>query len=312
MQIELVKIQSVNEFCRLFKLQIPTRKHLGYYIDTLSRSSEFASLAEDLSEYIEFEQWCLKNGYESAKKYKLNHALPLIVDKYRKSAAYAAFNEQEISHARLRSLDNIDSAGPEDNLVSLDFKTANFYCIKKFDTSNELGQSWQELCSSLGIHEVLTSSKSFRQYMFGHLNPGRNQRIQHEDMIRFLDSIIEKGIIAEKELAFISADELVVNMGPGEVDWNKINAILDAAESLQPIKLVLKQIYKLQDKRLKLVSFPKVYKTLRKVPGNKFFINFKELVLQEELDKRDLLFEIDGEIASWETSGGIDIKLNNQ
>jgi hypothetical protein len=48
------------------------------------------------------------------------------------------------------------------------------------------------------------------------------------------------------------------------------------------------------------------------VPGNKFFINFKELVLQEELDKRDLLFEIDGELASWETSGGIDIKLNNQ
>ena len=42
-------------------------------------------------------------------------------------------------------------------------------------------------------------------------------------------------------------------------------------------------------------------KSLFKVPGNKFFKYFKTHILGEELDKRDLMFMADGEIAVWST-----------
>lgn len=311
METEVVKLQSVNEFCRLFKLSVPTRKHFDYYINTLSRSKEFEDIHSLVQEYADFELWCQENGYTSVKNYKLDYALPLLSNTYKRTEAFNLFNSKEVNSVKLRSLDNIDCASPDDNLVSLDFKTANFYCIKQFDADNELGDSWQDLCDKLGIHKTLAKSKSFRQYVFGQLNPSRNQRFQHEAMIKFLDEIIDKGLVIDKDIAFISADEIVLNMGPGNIDWNKINAILDASDSLLPLKLVLKEVYQLKSKTLKAVSFPKVYKTLRKVPGNKFYIFFKQHVLEEELDQRDLLFENDGEVASWQTIGGLEAKINN-
>jgi len=41
------------------------------------------------------------------------------------------------------------------------------------------------------------------------------------------------------------------------------------------------------------------YETLFKVPGNKFFKYFKTHILKEPLERRDLMFMSDGEIAIW-------------
>lgn len=46
-------------------------------------------------------------------------------------------------------------------------------------------------------------------------------------------------------------------------------------------------------------KFVEVYKSLFKVPGNKFFKYFKKYIINEPVDKRDLMFIVDGEVCVW-------------
>lgn len=48
-----------------------------------------------------------------------------------------------------------------------------------------------------------------------------------------------------------------------------------------------------------LKSFPNKMKQLHSVPPNKYFKMFKEHVLGEPVEEKDLYFTVDGELAKW-------------
>ena len=72
----LAKIEDVKEFEKLFKVSIPVKEELGYYINTLKKSTEFVFIDGNLSSFAQLEEFAKENGYKSAKDYKLSYALP--------------------------------------------------------------------------------------------------------------------------------------------------------------------------------------------------------------------------------------------
>lgn len=199
-------------------------------------------------------------------------------------------------------------------LISIDFSSANYNAFKTFDYSGALGDSWEGLCMDLDIHHTLSKSKSFRQFVFGNTNPKRLQSRQHSNIIKIVDSLIESYGFEEDDFVFISHDELIVRLRPdGILAVNRVNVLLSS------VGLIIKnenidmpthyKVFKNEgigagmcvqtEYNVKMGGLSEKYDVLFKVPGNKFFKYFKTHILKEPIDRRDLMFMSDGEIAIW-------------
>ena len=113
---------------------------------------------------------------------------------------------------------------------------------------------------------------------------------------------------------FISHDELIVRLRPdGVIAVNRINLLLSAIGVIiknEGIDMLTHyKVFKNEaigagmcvqtQYQVKMGGLSEKYDVLFKVPGNKFFKYFKMHILKEPIDKRDLMFMSDGEIAIW-------------
>lgn len=303
------RIKDVEEFSKIFKINIPIKEYFDYYIRTLSKSQEFMNINELVNAFSDLEKYAKSLGYSGAKSYKLDFALPTLVNYIKQTEAYK--NVQEYTFKSVTK-DMIKKNGEEDCIyISFDISKANYSTIKQFDEYNELMGSWEELCNHFDIHPTLIKSKSFRQIVFGNLNPNRLQKFQHFNIMNALNLLKLRGV-SEDNIAFISHDELVLKFkenDPNEA-WimnqylsNDIIDILSKEMNDFPVK---RTVYKL--KRLGKEMYVKYvlnrnleldYKTLHAVPGNKFYKYFKTQILEEQVEDMDLKFYNDGEIAKW-------------
>lgn len=293
-----------KEFSKMFKISVPVEKHFDYYIETLSKSPEFKHLPELVEEFKEFQEWVKENGHEHIGRYKKN-CLSQIKNKIETTIAYQNFNDYDYSTFDFKTLDQrfVKSGNM---FISIDIKSANFSTMKTFDEENELGESWEDLCLDLMIHPLLIKSKSFRQVVFGNLNPKRNGKIQLSKMNILAEELETKGF----DIAYISNDEVIVSTDKPYEDWLLLNGITHKAslpDSLGvPLKLTVLKWVKAEGMRkgeyLKEgyndYCHP-TYDSLIGIPGHVYYSYFKKYILKEEVEERDLYFTHDGKMAKW-------------
>jgi len=198
---------------------------------------------------------------------------------------------------------------------SCDIREANYTVIRYFDDDNIFPETWAKFCKSQNVHPAIAESKSFRQMVFGHLNPGRIAKFQSA----FLKQLVDEGDIRRDSLAFVSPDEFVVKYGPERVGITKTCEWLDSLgmeiknwlNNGNPKSLCrVTPFYMstiLEDKKDHGYRLLKVYDSnghhvcnkLFCVPGSKYHMYFKLYVLGEEPEQRDLYFYHEQKLAQW-------------
>jgi len=192
-----MEIKDIKEFEKLFSINIPVYEPFDYYIKTLSNSREFYNLKHYVYEFYYLESCIQSLGYKSITNYKLDFAMNSLLKKIKESRAYNRLESFDYSKFILISKDELKN-NLETSLISFDLKHANFYITKAFQIDSDeydkhaadppeycISQSWQHLCDDLEINRSLSLSKSFRQLVFGNLNPKRIQKTQHVVMVRY-------------------------------------------------------------------------------------------------------------------------------
>lgn len=309
------QIKEITEFAKLFKLNIPVEEHFEYYIQTLSQSFEFKDICLLVNQYAEFEEWLQKNGYNNVGHYKMGTVYERIKDYLLMTEAMVRCQEFNYSDTKFYERDHLKMY--EGNfMLSLDFSSANFQSVKIFDHEKQMKTSWKELCDSLRIHPMISSSKSFRQVVFGNLNPKRFQKIQHYHILKLVEAL--EVIFPPEDIIFVSHDELVMNLGDDESIANeRIEQILTAVRTIKEERLsdgetwmnVNPTIFKMnkisKGVYVKTIYFQTIdsiieaYKTLYGCPGSVYYINFKKHILGEEVDERDCFFIVENRLAKW-------------
>ncbi len=306
-------MKDISEFEKLFKVNIPVQEHFEYYIDTLKKSAFYAGIGLVVKEFEQYELDVEAEGYSSARSYKLDYALPKLKEYLLNTNAYSKLQSAALDNSKLRTKDELRN-NDDTYLISIDFKSANYSALKTFDDSGELFGSWEELCIALDIHPTLAKSKSFRQFVFGNTNPGRLQKVQHQNIVTIVDKLIENHGFEDSDFVFISHDEFIIKLRPDNVlAVNRINVLLSAIGTIiQNEGINMLTHYKVfmhkalgagmciqTQYQVKMTGLSEKCYLLFKVPGHKFFKYFKRYILQQPLDKRDLMFMSDGEIAVW-------------
>lgn len=306
-------MKDISEFEKLFKVNFPVQEHFEYYIETLKRSAFYAGIGEVVKEFEQYESDVQAEGYSSARSYKLDYALPKLKEYLLNTSAYSRLLSETLDNSKLRTKDEL-RINDDTYLISIDFKSANYSALKTFDDSGELFGSWEELCSALDIHTTLSKSKSFRQFVFGNTSPKRLTNLQHINIIKIVDELIKNHNFEEEDFVFISHDEFIVKLRPDHtLAVNRINVLLIAIGIIiQNEGINMLTHYKVfkhvalgagmcvqTQYQVKMGGLSEKHSLLFKVPGNKFFKYFKKYILNEPLDKRDLMFMSDGEIAVW-------------
>lgn len=331
------KIKDIDEFCKLYKINIPIESEFEYYIDILKKSDEYKnSLSNIIEKFINLENWISEHEYKNIKEYK-NKCLDALKDYIISTETYKNLQNAKLPGTKMISRDHLNQLEDGQILLSLDFKSANYNVLKTFseEGTNELFDNWSSLCGKFDIHEALVNSKSFRQIVFGNTNPGRLQTFQKENMLKVMEYLKTNLQYTDEDFVFISHDELILKIQKAS-QVNKICENLDILSSVAnkmeirvtPFALsklkkntFVKTLYSIGmhepvggvqgfiDTSSKSWHFEPIYNSLHGVPGNKFYMYFKKYILHKELDERDLMYYNDGELCIWVDE---DVKKNKK
>ena len=323
------KIKDIEEFCKLYKINIPVEEEFDYYIEILKQSEEFrTSLENIINSYIELEDFVSNKGYSNVRAYK-NECMDKLIEYIITSKAYKNMQASSMPSAKMHSKDYMNIIEDGQLLISMDFKSANYNVLKTFmepiksSADIEFPGTWIELCERFDIHPALYNSKSFRQIVFGNTNPKRLQTFQHDNILNVLECLMTNHNYQEEDFVFISHDELIVKAKRASNAYkiSDISGELSAKAMGMPIGVRLFSMRKLKKNTFiktvysfrmsnitnsnagindlnKIIAEP-MYDTLHGVQGHKFYMYFKKYILKKPLDERDLMFYIDNELAKW-------------
>lgn len=304
-------IKDIQSFSKLFKVPVPKFDELKYYLDTLARSPEHKHIWALATRFAAFE---IKVGSQGVDPYK-RAVSARIIDYFKNTRAYRTMNVPLPLPPRPRNIKPAWKHFPDHVFCSIDIIAANYNVLKKFSSGGELQGSWEEQCRTFEMDPILAESKSFRQIIFGNLNPKRSARFQGLFMGKLLDKMIERGCQLS-QIAFMSPDEVVLAAS----DNQKMGEMLDqffypANRELSEDSGAFPLPVKLTRFRLKPLgsnmylrtecwdnSSMVRYKTLFGVPRSMFYMLFKEHVLGEPLEERDLFFWTEKKLAKWVVS----------
>lgn len=304
------KIKDIEEFTKLFKINIPVKEEFDYYFNLSAESKEYKNneIYNKFNLFLELEAFVKEHGYENVFKFKMKE-IDRLKDIIIQTEAYKKIMEVDLPKTKFHSKDCTNQVVEGEYLMSLDFVSANYSILKTFDSNHELGYSWKQFCEKNGLHKAFTESKSFRQVVFGNTSPKRLQSWQQERILRVVEYLKECGY-EDKQFVFISHDELILKIeNSGEA--KKIQDICEKMEidmtvkstifSLKKIKknTFIKTVYSIESIINTDHFIKKLYSVLHGVPGQKYFMYYKKYILEQPLDSRDLLYYNDGELCSF-------------
>lgn len=312
-----------REFCKLFKIKIPVHEHFDYYIDLIQRSGVLSNVYELIEGFNDYSLYVQKDTeYSSVVKYKLNYALPKAVDFVKSTKAYSRM-EGYCAGLKTQDFRSKDERKISVGIpcLSLDIKSANFSSLVYMDgdVGHEFEHEWNLFLTDLDIHPFLARSKSFRQYVFGNTNPKMLSKVQREliwDLKGFLQVSLRVNdiFIPEDHFVFVSHDELIISLDMSAnfrlddgFDLKLISNIEDSVNIWSrrngvPIRLTPFVERKEKEVIVREISDlwgEHVRDELMSVEGSKIFVALKKFILNEPLDRRDLLFKQNDSIAQW-------------
>ena len=294
-----------HEFFRLNNLPLPVREFAPHYLDMWFKFQP--KLQSRYEEFLQYVQWCKELGYGPVN-YKQEIAAPLI-----KQYLFDQGVELKTDHSEhvFRKKDARNSCHGT-VLLSLDIVSANYSVLRNLSASQglKMHDSWSDMCHALGIHEVLGASKSFRQYVFGNFNPKIWAKLQKVAIAQLLNLIP----IDEDDLIFISHDEVVVR-----VDIPTSAFVMDVCKRmLDDTGIAVKgtwyttnglhdrYVHGLRTEGHVRTEFDwrdgELQATKKKLVGvsiNNFYAYFRNVMLNEELEEKDLIFMVEKVMAKW-------------
>ncbi len=301
----------IRELEKLYKITIPVEEYFDYYVYTLLNSNEFTSfLPKAIENLCDLENSLENYTSSSVSSYKMKK-LDEMVKYIDETETYKKFNTCDLG--KLPAWKSKDERGThflqhdKYTFVSFDLPSANFMSMThEFDTSNELCRSWEELCKKFDLHPAIKNSKSFRQFVFGNLNPKRCQTIQQSFMTNTISIITP--LLDMHKLIYISSDEIIfaITKNSGLHDVCFLKNVFMNTKIPYIFKPTIFNIEPVEEKSTKI--FVKVlldenldikHKQLVGCPGNQFFIYFKKYILNEPIDEKDLFFMNDKKLAKW-------------
>lgn len=280
-------MKNVKDFIKLFDLNVPVLDHFDYYIDQLSKTNRF----KDIRELIElFEQADLK--IDNIYDYKMQ-----------KSQEIINFIKTTNAYTELCYDDNLIDLPTNRNFtysegvmyLSVDLKSANWTSLKKYDQQNQLGDTYGDFLSRFGLPEVFVRSKYLRQFIFGNVNPKKQQKVQRnliQDVIRKCDKehfMMQIECVKNDEVVFSFSDFGVVKEFVSSLESSNYNFKLFSVQRVEDFRV--DTYYDLDGNFL--------CKEMVGVNGQQFYWKLKQYITGEEIDIRDLYFKQDGKLATW-------------
>jgi hypothetical protein len=314
-----VSVKDVEEFSRLFRVKVPLESQFDYYINLLSRSPEYHWLPQAVKQFKTFEEEC---GQITPGSTKMQWVLRL-KEELLNSEPYRHYCRERPP----REMSTVQRLGDhkEHFLFRVDIKASNYSLLSIFDNGGRaLSDSWESFLIKRNAPEVLHSAKTFRQLIFGYLDSKGFQRHQ----LVYLDSLFRmtgRAGFRGKDLLVLNGDELILDGGPDPAvavqrftelcHWCDLAESADSAKDIPQLyrgrlklSVTLLQMQNLTDlKNAYCVTHFGVtdgkmhekFKSLHGVPGSLFYRLFREVILNETPEPKDLLFSSENRLARW-------------
>jgi hypothetical protein len=277
------------------EFKIPVLAHAEYYIDTLVRAEYVNTRPIELLKTLEANQ----DLYLKKREF-INATLDFFTQQgWTFTAASNDTTPLTLKAAEYNLLEF--SSFKEDKLyVSIDLKAANWQAFQYYFNLNLSDWEVWLIDSGLRPHSFYAESKSIRQLIFGNTNPKRLQTIQRGMMQTLIDNL---STFYKNKIVSRTSDEIIIELSTIEEAYG-IQFYVNAT----PFKFKT-SFFKMQ----KVTNFnetvnlkttissegKELSKRIVNVPGNRFYIHLKTLLMNEDVDKRDLLFEHDKKLAQW-------------
>lgn len=275
-------MKNKKDFIKLFDLNVPSLEHFDYYIDQLSKTQKFSNIYQLINLFdLADEQ------IEDFLQYKFNKSNQII--EFIKSTN--TYTEMCYDNNLLELPTNKSFHYEENvNYISIDLKSANWVSLKKYDQLNELGDSYADFLKRFDLPEVFIHSKYLRQFIFGNVNPKKQQKVQRnitQEIVRKFSDIFKVECVKNDEVifSFQNLEDL---------------KLISVDESKWKIKFF--NIQRVEDFRIDTIfdiNGNVLYKELVGVNGQQFFLKLKQYITKEPLDIKDLYFKQDGKLAIW-------------
>lgn len=285
------------ELIKLFPdVKIPTIKEARYYLQLLESGGIISPAL--LEEFEEYETFIVDKPHYKHKK--LDEIVAFLKEGWDVSEKYPAseYSLLEFGDFKAKKI-----------YVSFDLRSANWSAWKEIMGKNDLG-AWVDFIKTFDVHPLLAKSKSFRQYIFGNTHPKRLQVKQKEIMGRFLKTIPEN---LHQYLVSRRPDELLFELTQenfAEI-YPQLNPVLSIPENINRFRKDIFQITRHQSAGEDVAIKEMLYvlddgtnvgvvdRGLFQIDGNRFFIHYKNLILKQPIEERDLLFSTGKHMAKW-------------
>lgn len=309
----------IAELQKLYpKIKIPFYKEQEYYLNCfLEDEANFSFLPNAISDLSLLEE-DLKNEGKSITKFKLEKFDEIVKDfnncEWTKSLS--ELDLEKIFGKKEFKTKDFNNWNPNKVYISIDLNEANWSVFKHFVLKLTPGRlNWfRFVTTKYNLPPALANSKSFRQFVLGNTNPKRLNKLGEFSIQELAEKI--KNNLPEINLVSQNADELIYELQNNEFLISNVEEIINNSGFYLPTKcnvfkisevknfgevVKIKETIKFLFSNVEgITSGPKVVKReLINVPGNRFFIHYKTLILNKEIHDNDLLFELDRKLAKW-------------
>jgi len=286
-------MKNVKDFIKLFDLNVPNTKHFDYYIAQLAKTSKFSNIY-DLMKMFEEVDISIDDFYE----YKLSKSKE-IIDFIKTTNAYTDLCYDN----NLADLPTNKSFTYEERVkyLSIDIRSANWISLKKYDQENQLGDSYSDFLKRFDLPEVFIYSKYLRQFIFGNVNPKKQQKIQRniiQEIVRQFSNDLTVECVKNDEVIFSFKDFSEIEEVVSTLDLSKYKSKIFTVERVEDFRV---------DTHYDLSGNP-LSKEMVSVNGQQFYLKLKQYITGEPLDIRDLYFKQDGKLAIWMVEG-LEVKV---
>jgi len=286
-------MKNTKDFTKLFDLNVPHQEHFDYYIAQLVKTTKFSNIY-GLIKMFEDADVDIDNFYD----YKLQKSQE-IIDFIKTTNAYTELCYDN----NLADLPTNKSFTYEEGVryLSIDLRSANWVSLKRYDQQNQLGDTYSDFLQRFGLPEVFIHSKYLRQFIFGNVNPKKQQKVQ-----RNLIQEIVRQFSNDLTVECVKNDEVIFSFK----EFSEINSVVSSLDESK-YKVKIFTIQRVEDFRIDThfdLEGNIISKEMVGVNGQQFYLKLKQHITGESIDIRDLYFKQDGKLAIWMVDN-IEVKI---
>ncbi len=278
-----------------YGIRIPVAQYVNYYIETLMKSDDKKEIRKQIEANEKFEKE-LEETNQDIKNFK--HKIIESSVLYLKSIISEGVNVWSPDEQFVLQTNDFK---PEHGkcYISFDVREANWTVVKFFLNLNL--PKWEEYSRTvLNFPEALSLSKPIRQAVLGMVvNPKRYDSMQKYLTWKHLNEIKKNHNI---KIVSVNSEEIILEIDKNNFninDYENLNFLVPVKKTIFEIKIIQNYGDNVIVKEILNDELTLKYKTLYGVNGHRYFIHFKTLVLGEDLDDKDRLFNLEHKVFQW-------------